>query len=276
MDIGENVTAILCVIVGILIIGTALVPIVEHASQTEESETISGTNQGDGPYYTFITGVHTLKLDDGGTLDGHPITDGVTLMRSYDFLNTQGEPVCYVSPSEFVVIDDSTVSLTDGTATITPAQVVITGTDSDSNSYTQTVALTSTAMLYTQDESNLTSSVPSAQINSKDMAECTISDGQSMDLVYWGADDDGTIIPITTSTTSTPYEGVSLTKNSNGTVTVVISDNLPEGDYAVINGPLEWSQTVTTGTGASQYAALYGIIPIMCILGMGYVLIRRF
>lgn len=271
-SISENVVAMIAVVVGILIIGTALVPIVQHASQNGETETVSGSNTALdwSSYIAFVKGDHVLELDGGAaTLDGDPISS-IDLLNNYSSLDMYGGNICNVTPDHITVNDNGNVYLSEGTVSITPAQATIAGTEEGTNtSYTGTFALTN-AVLSAQDSGTL-SAIPDVYGY---MEDCTIGDGQTLYLEYFSDSNysDGVSVPITTSTESVSYEGATLTKNSNGTVTVTLLD----GDYyAQILGPIEWSQTITTG-GTSQYAALYGIIPIMCILAMAYVLIRRF
>ena len=266
MDIGENVTAILCVIVGILIIGTALVPIVEHASSgTETTETITGSNEYyEGQYMVNITKGHTAVLENDlpATFDGMTFENNISILTN----GIMGSLVCTIEPIMFVVADND-LQLGSGTVSLSPSQATITGTEYNNvgNSYSDTFALTD-ATISSSEESLMTSIAPPTEVYAF-ATSATIGDGQIIYLPYLESGD-MKIATITTHTDELPTNDATMTKNDNGTITV----NNDEGMMA----PMEWTQTVTTSEGSSQYAALYGIIPIMCILGMGYVLIRRF
>lgn len=246
MDIGENVTAILCVIVGILIIGTALVPIVEHASEGE-GETVTGTNQADieaGGYFLMITDTTRYVLTIGSesaTVNGLEVS-GLTVKE--------------------MITDDTVLDLTlPGTYTISGNAITGSGT------YTLSAAAFPMIIVIDSDsDTSIALDVPNAVVGVFS-EQITAGPGQT---VGWssGTIRDGVILdgsgePVDTS----EYDWIIVTENDNGTWT--ISD---DGD--AFAGPQTW--TGHTAGGTSQYAALYGIIPIMCILGMGYVLIRRF
>lgn len=266
-SISENVVAIIAVVVGILIIGTALVPIVEHASGGPgTTETVTGSNEYQADWifpFAQITENYVLKLDDGNaTLNGNRINGPMTVANNSPMDNLNDLALFVLSTSSIIVYDmeDGTITLSEGTITITSNQASVTG-DYSGDPYENTFSLTD-AILYSEDATDLTDNIPASKLYSL-MASCTIGDGQTL----FAYSEDTSVTPITTNSASVP-SGMTLTKNSNGTVTVVSPQD-------AIIGPIGWSQTITTG-GTSQYAALYGIIPIMCILAMAYVLIRRF
>ena len=246
MDIGENVTAILCVIVGILIIGTALVPIVEHASQGS-GETVTGTNQADidaGGYFLMITDTTQYAVtigNDSSIINGLEVSALVVMEMVTD--NAVLDPT---KPGTYTINGNAiTGSETYALSAAAFPMIIVTDSDNDSS-----IAL---------DVPNAVVGVSSEQI--------TAGPGQS---VGWssGTIVDGVILDSSGEPADTSeVDWITVTENDNGTWT--ISD---DGD--VFAGPQTW--TGRTAGGTSQYAALYGIIPIMCILGMGYVLIRRF
>lgn len=266
MDIGENVTAILCVIVGILIIGTALVPIVEHASGSETTEVETGLNTRvpDTAVYTVKAGeTITYSLGDGLTVNGTSFT--MTSGESGSIIGNELIQVLIGIQKITIYQESPKIYLSSGTVTVTSGNIAVTGVNQDDSSdYSTNIAAP-----------NITISGPDAFVSfadDKDLksgleSPARIGDGQTLEYIIY-VDDEETAGTITTSTISN--DNFTLTHNDDGTITAVWND----ADIEVY-GPVEWSQTVTTSEG-SQYAALYGIIPIMCILGMGYVLIRRF
>lgn len=245
-NVSETVTAILCVVVGILVIGTALVPIVEHASEGD-GETVTGTNAADidnGGYFLMITDTTRYALTIGSesaTINGQEVSNLAVIEK---------------------VTDNTVLDLA------VPGTYTISGTAITGN-ITYTLSAAAFPMIIVTDADNDASialDVPNAVVGVYS-EQITAGPGQS---VGW---DSGTIVdgvildgsgdPVDTS----EIDWIIVTENDNGTWT--ISD---DGD--VFAGPQTW--TGRTAGGTSQYAALYGIIPIMCILGMGYVLIRRF
>lgn len=245
MDIGENVTAILCVVVGILIIGTALVPIVEHASQGGDV-TVTGTNQAsDDQYFLMVTDNthYTLSIGhtDDYTING--VAVGSVVLKEYV---TDENVLTPENPGTYAV-NGYAVSGS-GSYTLQPAEfpVILVGAVADP--YDTTVAL----------------DIPNAVIGVMTDSTITVSQG------VWALVDGGTFkdgVFYDDAGLPTEFDWITVSENSNGTWTLS-----SEGDFFA--GPQTWTGHETGGT--SQYAALYGIIPIMCILGMGYVLIRRF
>lgn len=266
MDIGENVTAILCVVVGILIIGTALVPIVEHASGSETTEIETGLNTRvpDTASYIVKAGeTVTYSLGDGLTVNGTSFT--MLSGESGSIIGNELIQVLIGTQKITLYQESPKIYLSSGTVTVTSGNIAATGVNQDdSSNYSTNIAVPNImlsgpdAFLSFADNSDLSSGLESP---------ARIGDGQTLEYIIYG-DDEETTGTITTSTISNDY--FTLTHNDDGTITAVWTD----ADIEVF-GPVVWSQTVTTSEG-SQYAALYGIIPIMCILGMGYVLIRRF
>lgn len=248
MDIGENVTAILCVVVGILIIGTALVPIVDHASQTE-GDIITGTNQAtaDGYYFLMITDQTTYNIDINSTNDAYSI-NGVAI----------GAITVVEKVSDEIIINlANNGSHTITGYTVTGSEACVLSPDLFPCIYIGGVADTDdTSVALTIPNATVGVVAESLTVGSDDWVEiggATFNDG----IIYY----DGQPVP------ATDYDWITITENANGTWTLVSTDYY-------LYGPQTW--TGHTAGGTSQYAALYGIIPIMCILGMGYVLIRRF
>lgn len=245
-SISENVVAIIAVVVGLLIIGTALVPIVQHASEGG-GETVTGTNPADidsGGYFLMITDTTRYVLTitiESATVNGLDVSN-LTVKES--------------------VTDDTVLDLTvPGTYTI--SGYTITG----GTTYALSVAAFPMIVVTDpDDDTSIALDVPNAVVGVFS-DQITAGPGQS---VGWdrGTIRDGVILdgngdPVDTS----EIDWITVTENDNGTWT--ISD---DGD--IFAGPQTW--TGHTAGGTSQYAALYGIIPIMCILAMAYVLIRRF
>lgn len=245
-SISENVVAMIAVVVGILIIGTALVPIVQHASEGE-GETVTGTNQVDidaGGYYLMITDTTRYVLTIG--------SESATI---------NGLEVSELTVKEMVT-DNTVLDLTlPGTYTI--SGTAITG----GTTYTLTAAaFPMIAVTDADHDTSIALDVPNAVVGVFS-EQITAGPGQS---VGWssGTIRNGVILDSNGEPADTSeVDWIIVTENDNGTWT--ISD---DGD--AFAGPQTW--TGRTAGGTSQYAALYGIIPIMCILAMAYVLIRRF
>lgn len=274
-SIAGTVTAMICVVVGLLIIGCALVPVVEQASGTKTTETVTGSNpySSDVQLSTEVTDDYTMMLADGSvTVNGKQMQGTLYLQNNYDFMEGAVNSIFTISSERITVKQEdgvSSISLNSGTATITPTQIIVTGKEYShpDRDYSVTHALNDAAIV-TSNQSDLVQVAPSDKIFTM-MNSATIGDGQTMTLFY-GDFDNPSIATITTQTAASPTSAATLTKNANGTVTVSI-----DNEQGTIYAPIGWSQTVTTFED-SQYAPLYAIIPIMCILGMAYVLIRRF
>ena len=245
-SISENVVAMIAVVVGVLIIGTALVPIVQHASEGE-GETVTGTNPtdiDDGGYFLMITDTTRYALtigNDSSTINGLEVSTLAVIEKVTD--NTVLDPT---RPGTYTINGNTiTGSETYALSAATFPMIIVTDSDNDPS-----IAL---------DVPNAVVGVFSDQI--------TAGPGQS---VAWSS---GTIVDgVILDSSGEPedpsdVDWITVTENDNGTWT--ISD---DGD--VFAGPQTW--TGRTAGGPSQYAALYGVIPIMCILAMAYVLIRRF
>ena len=264
-SISENVVAMIAVVVGILIIGTALVPIVQHASSgTETTEIETGSNNYDSGdivnYAVKSADTITYSLDSSGlkangqSIDG---STGTTVMAA-------GSPLADINSIKIKVYASPTVELRSGTLTVTHSGVTATGITADSTEVS--TELSGTNIMIIGPAETMPFADPTEMIANLS-SPAKIGQGQTLAYTIYGDDiSEGTI---TTETAS--VDGLSLTHNADGTVTVAWDEN----DVSV-EGPIGWAQAVTTSEGSSQYAALYGIIPIMCILAMAYVLIRRF
>lgn len=274
-SISENVVAMIAVVVGILIIGTALVPIVQHASGTETTETVTGPNtydyDQDGSYFGIAKPGTAITLNnDGYSAKGTPIdlTDDQMTLRYADsdfnptgeeYIGLDNELLIYVYSIEGISGDY--IVLKSGTITVAADGITITGITEDDADFTGAIPKSGSIALITSYRA-VDQFLPKSDIFSLLTSPFTIGTGQyAMTMI------DDAMAEITTVTEAP--EGWGKTMNANGTATY----SAPEG--SMIMGPLEWSQDVTT-SGTSEYAALYGIIPIMCILAMAYVLIRRF
>lgn len=266
-SISENVVAMIAVVVGILIIGTALVPIVQHASSgTETTEVVTGSNEIDmGELFIPVTNSHMIELSLGVvTIDGVTTQENVRIIN--DYFSENPSFVCIIEPL-MITVGDNDQQLISGTVALTASQAIITGVGYDDNSsYSETFALTDAVI--SSAPTTIASAAPGTDVYGEAVS-ATIGDGQAVYVLYGFPDVE--FATITTHSTASPTSAATLTKNDNGTVTVTVNP-----DEGMLYAPMEWSQTVTTSEGSSQYAALYGIIPIMCILAMAYVLIRRF
>lgn len=262
-SIGDNVMMIICVVVGILIIGCALIPIVDNASHTTEDTTAVIEMNGDNTVPTTSTSrcadLTTLVITVDGTtttINGETVT-GVfnvysrlintvpVIVRSYHQVTL--DPV--LTGGESVSISTGTVTYNEGTLTATD------GENTYSAQFEHLYINRATDLGY----DDLT------KVYANISSPCIIGEGQRLMLV-----NDDTVI---TADTTEPPEGVTITKNEGDTFATV---TFSSGSWF---GPIEWEGTRTTGgieTVETEYAALYNMIPVLCILGMAYVLIRRF
>ena len=264
-SISENVVAMIAVVVGILIIGTALVPIVQHASESETTEVETGLNTRvpDTAEYTVKAGdTITYSLGDGLTVNGTSFT--MIPGESGSIIGNELIQVLIGTQKITMYQESPKIDLSSGTVTVTSGNIAVTGVNQDDSSDYSTNIAAPNIMVSGPD--TFVSFADDKDLKSGLESPARIGDGQTLEyFIYVDDEETGTI---TTSTISNDY--FTLTHNDDGTITAVWND----ADIEVY-GPVEWSQTVTTSEG-SQYAALYGIIPIMCILAMAYVLIRRF
>lgn len=265
-SIAGTVTAMICVVVGLLIIGCALVPVVEHAS-SGTTETVTGLNS----VTDLSSGVEcnvendetiTYSLDSGVTVNGESITmisgESVAVMGNDEIkilIGTAKITVKLVTPN---------ILLSSGTVTITSSSIAVSGINQADNSEYSAAITASNVRL-----SGPYVAFPFAEPkNITTLLSSPAKIGQGQTLTYYDASDEseGTVTTDTASDST-----LTLTHNTDGTLTATWDDS---NEDLEVYGPMEWTQTVTSE--GSQYAALYGIIPIMCILGMAYVLIRRF
>lgn len=266
-SIGDNVMAIICVVVGLLIIGCALVPIVDNASSTETTvvtetsgyNTLSDNIASSYPDW-WLQPVEEIVIS---------VTDSGVIMNDEDYVQDAN---IFIYPNigslvwATVDVSANTISvrnafgtaatLTSGTISFANGNVTIAGSGSDgeyqASKSTSKLMVTANGQSFTADPTTIygISSTP-----------VTIGEGQ---YVRWFAD------IITTESTTLP-EGVTMQTNSDGTAT--ISWPADSKYYA----PYKWEGSITTTTTEeSEYANLYAMIPVLCILGMAYVLIRRF
>lgn len=268
-SIGDNVMAIICVVVGILIIGCALVPIVDNASVVEVENTTyeptSGYNSAssDANWFGIVDSISIVNQGRTITVNGEVFDGNLELKTSYSgtyysrTLLTQYNAVLRVYPA----FDSSLTNYAEvyaATATYANGVLSITGDLSAETTYSHSENIENLWVNYaldysTMDETNIYGLVTSPFV---------IGEGQT------AKSQNGNI---TLDTSSTEFEYGTITHNDDGTVTVTSSVNM----YA----PYKWTGTLThteTTTTDSEYKTLYGIIPVLCILGMAYVLIRRF
>ena len=242
-SISDNVVAIIAVVVGILIIGTALVPIVQHASGGEET-TITGINAGsnDSEYFLLITPDTRYALysvDETVTING-------TNVQEFEIEYRFGSTIA---------------SYVDLNGTITLTGYTMVGADSTTTTLDQ--------FLFPIISSTNSRNVPNSVIGMTSEGSFIAGTGA---FISWETLDsagffkDGEIMDEEGQPLES-VEGLTITDNDNGTWTLSA-----EGGHFI--GPETW--TGHTAGGTSQYATLYGVIPIMCILAMAYVLIRRF
>lgn len=269
-SIGDNVMAIICVVVGILIIGCALVPIVDNASVVETEETTitptSGYNTFTEESVKWVGPLAEVVIEADGTsltLNGENVTTPMTI---YSAIGQSNQYLWFsTSANKFVVFpafsgeaEEMTIK---GTVTYSNGQISVTGTKADNTPYEQTM---SAETLYINYADGYEGAADTA-IYGLTSGSFNIGIGQ-MAVSQTGS----TTVTIETETLPTG-------------MTMTLSD---DGSYATITpgsgkwwAPYEWTGTITTTetvTSDSEYKALYNIIPVLCILGMAYVLIRRF
>ena len=268
MDIGENVTAILCVVVGILIIGTALIPIVQHASSGEESISIGGYNNDDESMYVIdldpldtISASYTEFEENNLSINGTPIRP-----RDMVLFGAVGDAFGDSMPDFIIMLNIDDLQVYYNGETYEPSAINL----SVSN-------LIATFTFDSNGEITLTHAVKGCMVNAVDDLNLDLT------RIYIPGYTDATFganQAIFCNSRTYTAENIGTDSFSvNGTsYTVTVSESAdayrfsidPEGYFGC---PYAWTVCESS---ESQYAALYGIIPIMCILGMGYVLIRRF
>lgn len=237
-SISGTVTAMICVVVGLLIIGCALVPVVEQASTTKATAT-GGTNT-----YTGASWFGTEPLAD----------TNLEITTSNNIMTING--VTYPSGNRVELYTGSFGDRDNGDRVTNSAadNIKISGKTYTIDGETKTYDWVSTssidlAKLFNNSLSSIYCEMSSATI------------GASQAAYGWDNNDAWAKITVDSSVP----DGFSRTTNDDGTASVA-------APYGTV-GPIEWLKTTVT---TSEYAALYAIIPIMCILGMAYVLIRRF
>lgn len=251
-SIAGTVTAILCVVVGLLIIGTALIPIVEHAST--ETTTEEGQNDvGDDPYYlAFLSnGIYDIqKTSTGGLINGEPIgafyirLDITTYMELVSLQIDESVHLYIENDGTIVETQAARVIVTDSAVTVEGSGNVTSYERSDTPPYLDSQSkLTFGIPLYSYPSSPV-------KIGSSQAAYAPSMDGW---MTVDGSTEPGNYGPIT------------VTKNGG------LTEISWSADIDVL-APVTYIEETAT---ASQYSALYAIIPVMLILSMAYVLIRR-
>lgn len=258
-SIAGTVTAILCVVIGLLIIGTALVPIVENASETETTETVTGQNTINNEFledigYGVLRNGLTTSGSNGNdvTIDGHSF-DTVTILMDdlYLVADSQEAYISVLGPA-----NSFNLSAENGSYTITGTYLI----DNLEDTYEFSGSYSFIAIL--ADLEDIGSIVSNDDVLAPVTPPVTIGSSQEFLLFVDGITkkiDIDSVLP----------DDMTRTANDNGTFTFSYSGS------GRLLAPLEWSQE-TTVTTSSEYAPLYAIIPIMLILSMAYVLIRRF
>lgn len=273
-SIGENVMAIICVVVGILIIGCALVPIVDNASfittDTTETQPTSGYNTISGSesgWYGVVDALSIEALGGSMTVNGESFTESsAPIELKPDYVGAGfGRSTATFKIRVYALFDDSIgsgpadyIDLATGTVTYSNGTLSITGVKTDSTEYSHTKSVselyTNYALSYSNaDDTEIYGVTTSPFVIGENQTATVVSTGQVLD------------------TSTTEYAYGTITQNADGTVTVTSSIS--------VMAPYKWTGTLTTGeitTESTEYADLFQIIPVLCILGMAYVLIRRF
>lgn len=268
-SIAGTVTAVLCVVVGLLIIGSALVPIVEHASETttetETTEEYSGTNTSSIDRVFWIPEEVTVTCsvsDSTTTINGSEYSHAGSIkigtsgsnINSYITIDSTHAMVL----STVAVGNSGGLTLNEATLTYGNGSLTVAGTTSDSADFSRTVE--AVAIVFENVDG-----MPESETYRYLDSPFTIGSEQKAYAMH------GMLITTSTAAADLP-EGLTMVLNDNNTATLSFSS----GYYL---GPVNWHSTVTTTettTTTSEYAPLYAIIPIMLILSMAYVLIRRF
>lgn len=269
-SITKTVTAIICVIIGILIIGGALVPIVEQASKTDGGTEMSyntpmvGDEYG-GFYAKKDSGqLRIAVLSDAIEINGVPIEG----YMSISLTNAYGQPIGNILHLDNGAVYINGAQLKNATVMFAASTIDIAGETIEGEEYTLKMDATQTDDPYSF--SGIYSDLFDDIIHFADIlsvytflaSPATFVEGQN--IAYQTGDGVG-IITIDTQQVDNPYIHV---ENAGDRVTVTADSGV------ILIGPCAWS--VDTEEGPSQYAALYAIIPVLCIIAMAYVLIREF
>jgi hypothetical protein len=272
-SIAGTVTAMICVVVGLLIIGCALVPVVEQASTVRTDETITTEVSGYNHLNSETNGWFGLVDEVTIATDGTTITvNGETFTENYNpSINSAigylgNLAFCNVSNNRLIVTKyldtslENSLNLSSGTAVYDGSVLTITGITTGSVPYT-----------YSSDFSQIYAKIP-VEYFTEDETEWY---GTSSSPIIIGegqrciSNSGSTVIETTTTEVS---GGITMVNNDDHTATLTFESGTWYGPYKWVG----YTTTTETTTTESEYAALYAIIPIMCILGMAYVLIRRF
>lgn len=277
-SIAGTVTAMICVVVGLLIIGCALVPVVEQASKT--TEIISGQNTvdaGEGYYYYADKGKVTLigEIGSATTINGVSVVgdDALIYIGNFNDLG-MGNPTVYVD-SSVIEIHAPETTYTNYTKVVVSMSGRSAHIEATDETETWTTDLNDAAIqLFNVNIEELGLDKSNIYGNTE-----TPSFGKAQKIYFWNTE----FVPVTSADVGTKNipveeaEGVfyEITVTDNGGVFSASGKvDTPRGEESIIfNAPVEWIKEQST---ESEYSALYAIIPIMCILGMAYVLIRRF
>lgn len=274
-SIAGTVTAMICVVVGLLIIGCALVPVVEQASKT--TEIISGQNTVDdnqGYYYYADKGKVTLIGEIGSTtINGVSIGDADVYIGNFDSLSANNSTV-HIGPSE-IEINELETTYTNYTKVVVSMSGRSAHIEATDGTETWTTDLNDAAILMFDVDIDV---IKLDRSNIYAPAD-TPSFGKAQTVYIWNQG----WMPITSADVGTKNipseedEGafleITVTDDGGGVFSASGKINTPTVELDLIfYAPLEWTAEKST---ESEYSALYAIIPIMCILGMAYVLIRR-
>lgn len=266
-SIGDNVMAIICVVVGVLIIGCALVPIVDKASVITIGEDVtedrSGTNTLSVTDQYLLGYVESLTVTTDGaklTVNGNEYTGPE--FRAFPRIGDTYYARFYSTNITLMpgLTGSNQVTLANGTFTYSAGMITVTGPDD----YTLSMEVSTLAI---NNAKELTDN-PDTELYGRmttPIDSCII--GEDQKFIYSNGLD-----VYTTDSTNLP-SGVSITKNTNETFATV---SFESGAWY---GPYVWAGTVIISEQTeeqSEFASLYGMIPVLCILAMAYVLIRRF
>lgn len=254
-SIAGTVTAILCVVVGLLIIGTALVPIVEHASTETTTEEGQNIVADDAYYLAFLSnGVYDIqKTSTGGLINGELVGAFDIRLNITDYQTVLS---LQIDNGVHLYMDGGNVEIQAAIVTVTDSAVTVEGSG-NMTSYER-----SDVPPYLDSQSDIAfGTIPYSylsspvKIGSSQIAYVPTMDGW---MTVDGSTEPGTYV------IAEPY-----------VITVAKNGGLTEISWSFdmdILAPITYIEETAT---ASQYSALYAIIPVMLILSMAYVLIRR-
>lgn len=263
-SIAGTVTAVLCVVVGLMIIGTALVPIVENASETETTTTETATGENtlnealseNIGYGVVRNDLAASGSDPNITIDGHTFDKATILMDDGTTLTITDTNDILMTPGEIELMT-FTLSAENGSYTIS-------ATTDDNEPYETSGSYSFITIFVDLEDTRFVAS------DDEILAPVTppVTIGHDQELLFIDIEDMSCTM---VSADSVLPDDMTRTENDDGSYTFSYSEP------SIICAPLEWTQeTTVTVTETSEYAPLYAILPIMLILSMAYVLIRRF